>query len=89
MTIVAWLVVGVIAGFVADAILGTRNGAIMPLGFGIVGAIVGGLIGSYINRGKLDFHSLMGIDAYSIVLAIIGAVVLGAVGGWLHRRARA
>jgi LPXTG-motif cell wall-anchored protein len=90
LTIIAWLVVGAIAGYVANLILGTRNGLIMTVAFGILGAFVGGLIGSYLNKGKLDFHEVLtGIDAYSIVLAIIGAVVLGAVGGWFARRRRA
>ena len=82
MTIIAWLVVGAVAGWVAQTILRTRTGMVTMIGFGIVGAVVGGAIGSFLNRGDL----VTGINFTSIVVAIIGALVAGGVGVWWSRR---
>ena len=87
MSIIAWIVIGAIAGYVANWVLGTRSGVIMTVLFGIVGAIVGGLIGSFLTGGGFDLNKLMGnFDITSIIVAILGAVGLGAVGGWWQRR---
>lgn len=87
MSIIAWLVVGAIAGYVANMFLGTRNGLIMTIAFGIVGAIVGGAGWSYLQNRNLNFNAMLtGIDIPSIFAAIVGAVVLGALGGWWSKR---
>ena len=44
MGIIAWIVVGAIAGFIATLILGTREGILMTVVLGIVGAVVGGFL---------------------------------------------
>lgn len=87
MSIIAWLVVGAIAGYVANMILGTRNGLVMTIIFGIVGAIIGGALWAYIQTRTLDFNAMLtGIDIPSIIAAIVGAVILGAIGGWWGKR---
>lgn len=87
MTIISWLVVGAVAGYVANWILGTRNGLIMTILFGIVGAIVGGAGWAYLQTRTLDFNAMLtGIDLPSIIAAVVGAVVLGAIGGWWGKR---
>jgi uncharacterized membrane protein YeaQ/YmgE (transglycosylase-associated protein family) len=87
VSIVAWLVIGAIAGYAANFLLGTRSGVIMTVAFGILGAIVGGLVGSFLTGGGFDLNKLMGeFDLTSIIVAIIGAVGLGAVGGWWNKR---
>ncbi len=66
--ILAWIVVGLIAGWLANAILGGRGGLLYNLAVGLVGAIVGGLI----------FHSLQIFPTGfvgALVSATIGAVV--------------
>jgi uncharacterized membrane protein YeaQ/YmgE (transglycosylase-associated protein family) len=87
MSIIAWLVIGAIAGYAANWVLGTRSGVIMTVVFGIVGAIVGGLVGSFLTGGGFDLNKLMGnFDITSIIVAILGAVGLGALGGWWQKR---
>ncbi len=90
MSIIAWLVIGGIAGYAANYILGTREGLIRTVIFGIVGAIAGGLVGSFLTGGGFDLNKLMGnFDITSIIVAILGAVGLGAVGGWWAKRGAA
>jgi uncharacterized membrane protein YeaQ/YmgE (transglycosylase-associated protein family) len=87
MTLIAWLVVGAVAGYIANMILGTRNGLIMTIIFGVVGAIVGGAAWAYIQTRTFDFNAMLtGIDLPSIIAAVVGAVVLGAIGGWWGKR---
>lgn len=84
-TVVWWLVVGLIAGFLASVVM--RGG-----GYGIVGDIVVGIIGAFLG-GFLA--SLLGIGAGglvgTIIIAFIGACILIAIlrafsGGFRRRR---
>jgi uncharacterized membrane protein YeaQ/YmgE (transglycosylase-associated protein family) len=87
VSIIAWLVVGAIAGYVANMVLGTRQGWITTVVFGIVGALVGGLVGSYASGRGFDLNYLMGnFDLMSLLVAILGAIALGALGIWWQRR---
>jgi len=70
MGIIAWIVVGAIAGFLASKIMGTNEGLLMMIVLGIVGAVVGGFIASTI----LKMGSVDGIDIESILIATLGAV---------------
>ena len=88
MGILAFLILGLIAGAIAKAILpGTQGGGwIITLVLGVVGAILGGWIGSLIFGGGLgDFF-----DLRTWLLSILGAVIVlliyGAIAG---RRSRA
>lgn len=70
--IVAWLVVGAIAGWLAGYIL-KRNTQldIMDLIFGIVGGVVGGWLGGLVTRTEINTFSPLGI-----VFAVVGALIL-------------
>ena len=72
MTLLAWVVVGAIAGFLASEIMGTREGLILMVVLGIVGAVVGGWIASDL------FHiaDVTGINLTSIIVAIVGAIIV-------------
>lgn len=70
MDLIGFLIVGLIAGWIADMLVKGSN-------FGLVGDLVVGVIGAFVG-GFL--FSLVGIDAYgllgNIIMAVIGAVVL-------------
>lgn len=74
MGIIAWLVVGAVAGWLASLVMKTNReqGLIMDIIVGIVGAVIGGFLMRLINP-NLDVN---GINIESILVAFIGAVVL-------------
>jgi uncharacterized membrane protein YeaQ/YmgE (transglycosylase-associated protein family) len=72
MTLVAWLVVGVIAGFLASEIMGTREGLLMMVLLGIVGAIVGG----WVAADVLKVANVTGINLTSVIVATVGALIV-------------
>jgi uncharacterized membrane protein YeaQ/YmgE (transglycosylase-associated protein family) len=68
--IIAWLVVGLIAGWLAGVVMkGGGFGLIGNIVMGLIGAFVGGLVASLFVRGDAGFWG-------SIVIAFIGAVIL-------------
>jgi uncharacterized membrane protein YeaQ/YmgE (transglycosylase-associated protein family) len=75
MGILAWIVFGAIAGFIANLIMGTREGLVMMIVLGIVGAVVGGFIGGTV----LHVADITGFNVESMVVAVIGAVIVIAV----------
>jgi uncharacterized membrane protein YeaQ/YmgE (transglycosylase-associated protein family) len=78
MSILAWIVLGLIAGAIAKAIMPGRDpgGIIVTILVGIVGAFLGGFLGNLIAGSGLNGFSL-----WSILLAVIGAIVLL----WIYR----
>ena len=72
MSILAWLVVGLIAGFIASRIVNkSGSGLVMDIVLGVVGAVVGGFLFNMIGHS-----SPSGINLYSIFVATIGAIVV-------------
>ena len=72
MSILAWLVVGLIAGFLASKVINkTGSGLILDIALGVVGALVGGFIFNFFGHSAPT-----GINLYSIFVAFIGAVVV-------------
>jgi uncharacterized membrane protein YeaQ/YmgE (transglycosylase-associated protein family) len=78
MSILAWIVLGLIAGAIAKAIMpgDDPGGIIVTIIIGIVGAFLGGFLGNMIAGSGLSGFSL-----WSIVLAVVGAIVLL----WIYR----
>jgi uncharacterized membrane protein YeaQ/YmgE (transglycosylase-associated protein family) len=75
MSILAWLVVGLIAGWLGSLIVNRRGeGLFLDIVLGVVGAVVGGFLFNLIGHSGVT-----GINLYSIVVAVIGAVVVLAV----------
>jgi uncharacterized membrane protein YeaQ/YmgE (transglycosylase-associated protein family) len=72
MGIVAWLVLGLIAGFIASLLVNKRGeGLLMDIVLGIVGAVVGGFIAHFFG-----ISGITGLDIRSILIAVGGAVVV-------------
>ena len=72
MSIIAWVILGLIAGFIASKIVNkSGEGFFLDIVLGIVGAIVGGFIFSLFGAGWVT-----GFNLYSMVVAIIGAIVV-------------
>jgi uncharacterized membrane protein YeaQ/YmgE (transglycosylase-associated protein family) len=72
MGIIAWLILGLIAGFIASKLVNRQGeGMAMDIVLGIVGAVVGGFIAN-----MLGFHGITGFDLYSILVSVLGAVVV-------------
>ena len=71
MSILAWIVLGIVAGFLGSKIVNrTGEGLVLDLVLGIVGAIVGGWIFSFFGQAGVT-----GLNLYSLLVAVIGAVV--------------
>ncbi len=76
MSIIAWIVVGLIAGWLAGLIMrGGGYGIIGDIIVGIVGAIIGGFLAGLILGG--DYTT--GINLPTIIVAVIGAIILIAI----------
>ncbi len=72
MGILAWLVVGLMAGFVGSKIVNrSGEGLIRDIILGIIGALVGG----YIFQA-LGYAGVSGINLYSILVAVVGAIIV-------------
>lgn len=72
MSIIAWIVLGLIAGFIASKIVNkSGEGLVMDIVLGIIGAVVGGWLFS-----AFGMSGVSGINIYSLLVAVIGAVVV-------------
>ncbi len=72
MGFVAWIVVGAIAGFLANQVMGSREGLVMMVVLGVVGGLVGGFVATTLLKvGAVD-----GINLESIVIATVGAILV-------------
>ncbi|WP_043840264.1 GlsB/YeaQ/YmgE family stress response membrane protein [Muricoccus aerilatus] len=72
MSIIGWLVLGLIAGFIASKIYaGSGQGVVMDIVLGIIGAFVGGFLFNTFGSAGVT-----GFNLYSMIVAIIGAVVV-------------
>jgi uncharacterized membrane protein YeaQ/YmgE (transglycosylase-associated protein family) len=71
MSIIAWIILGLIAGFVASKIINrTGEGVVLDVLLGIGGAVVGGWL-----FHTLGMRGVTGLNLYSMVIATIGAAV--------------
>jgi uncharacterized membrane protein YeaQ/YmgE (transglycosylase-associated protein family) len=72
MGIISWIILGAIAGFIANLIVGGREGVILTIILGIVGAVVGG----YIAAALFHKGDVTGVNVESIVIAVLGAILV-------------
>jgi uncharacterized membrane protein YeaQ/YmgE (transglycosylase-associated protein family) len=72
MSIIGWLILGLIAGFVASKIVNAQGqGIVLDIVLGIIGALVGGFIFDAV--GKVG---VTGFNAWSLLVAIIGSIIV-------------
>jgi uncharacterized membrane protein YeaQ/YmgE (transglycosylase-associated protein family) len=72
MSILAWLVVGLLAGFIASKIVNNSgSGVLVDIVLGIVGALVGGFLFRLVG-----VEGVNGFSAWSVLVAVVGAVVV-------------
>ena len=73
MSIIAWIILGLIAGFIGSKIVqGSGQGFFLNIALGIVGALVGGFLYSAILGGE----GVTGVNIGSIIVSIIGAIIV-------------
>ncbi|HXR92957.1 MAG TPA: GlsB/YeaQ/YmgE family stress response membrane protein [Steroidobacteraceae bacterium] len=82
MSFIAWIVLGLIAGFIASKIVNkSGEGLLLDIVLGIVGAVVGGWIFRAVGMAGVS-----GLNIYSLVVAVVGAIVFLLVYHLLFRR---
>lgn len=75
MGILAWIILGAIAGWLTNMIMGGKEGVIATIILGIIGAVVGGWLAGTV----LKVADVTGINIESIIVAVVGAVIVVAV----------
>jgi uncharacterized membrane protein YeaQ/YmgE (transglycosylase-associated protein family) len=72
MSILAWIVLGVVAGFIASKLVNkTGGGLVFDLVLGVVGAVVGGFL-----FGLFGEAGVTGFNLWSLLVAVVGAIVV-------------
>ena len=78
---IVWIVVGVIAGWIAEHLTGRRHGLLTNLMVGLLGAVLGGWLAETVN-----FRPLAGPFLNNLIVATFGAIVLLLIFGLVRRR---
>jgi uncharacterized membrane protein YeaQ/YmgE (transglycosylase-associated protein family) len=73
--IIVWIVLGAIAGWITNMIMGGTEGVLATIALGIVGAVVGGFVAGTV----LKVADVTGINVESIVVSVIGAIIVVAL----------
>jgi uncharacterized membrane protein YeaQ/YmgE (transglycosylase-associated protein family) len=84
MSIIAWIVVGIIAGWLAEKITGSDHGLLTNLIVGVVGAFIGGFLMSRLLGYSFD----QGLNIITILVATLGAVILLVIVSLIRGRRR-
>jgi uncharacterized membrane protein YeaQ/YmgE (transglycosylase-associated protein family) len=72
VSIIAWLILGLISGFIASKIVNkTGEGIILDIVLGIVGAMVGGFL-----FAQFGAEGVSGFNLYSMFVAVVGAILV-------------
>ena len=83
MSIIAWLILGLISGFIASKLVNkTGDGIIVDIILGIIGAIAGGWL-----FNTFGMPGVTGLNIYSMLVAVVGAVVVLVIYHAIRRRA--
>lgn len=72
MSIIAWLILGLFAGFIGSQIVNrSGDGVVLDIVLGVVGAVVGGFLFTLFGAAPVT-----GLNLYSLIVAVIGSVVV-------------
>jgi uncharacterized membrane protein YeaQ/YmgE (transglycosylase-associated protein family) len=72
MSILAWIILGLVAGFIGSKIVNrSGEGLLLDIVLGVVGAVVGGFL-----FNQFGAAGVTGLNLYSLVVAVIGAIVV-------------
>ena len=72
MSIISWIILGLIAGFIGSKIVNRQGqGFWLDIALGIVGAIVGGFLFEFFGG-----TGITGLNIWSMIVAIVGSVVV-------------
>jgi uncharacterized membrane protein YeaQ/YmgE (transglycosylase-associated protein family) len=83
MSFLSWIVLGLLAGFIASKIVNQHGeGVLLDIVLGIVGSVVGGLVFALFGAGGVS-----GFNLYSLLVAVIGAIATLVVYHAVHRAA--
>ena len=74
MSIIVWIIIGGLAGWIANMIMKTDGSLVKNIIVGIVGALIGGFIMSFFGA-----ESFTGFNLWSFLVALIGSIILIAV----------
>jgi uncharacterized membrane protein YeaQ/YmgE (transglycosylase-associated protein family) len=85
MGIVSWIILGLIAGFIGSRIVDRQGqGFWLDIALGVVGALVGGFLFSLFGASGVT-----GLNIYSMIVAVVGAIVVMLIYNTLSGRRRA
>lgn len=82
MSIIAWIVLGLLAGFIGSKIVNkSGEGVFLDIILGIVGAIVGGFL-----FNAMGASGVTGLNLYSLLVAVVGSILFLVIYHTLFRR---
>jgi uncharacterized membrane protein YeaQ/YmgE (transglycosylase-associated protein family) len=72
MSFLAWIVLGLVAGYIGSKLVNkSGEGVLMDILLGVIGAVVGGWL-----FGKFGAAGVSGVNLYSILVAVVGSVIV-------------
>jgi uncharacterized membrane protein YeaQ/YmgE (transglycosylase-associated protein family) len=71
MSILAWIILGGLAGAIASSMAGREAGCLMNIILGVVGAVVGGVIFQFLGGSGVT-----GCNVWSLIVATVGALLV-------------
>ena len=80
--IIGWLVIGIVAGWLAEKVMGRNHGLLTNLIVGVIGALIGGFISANVYGTPVG-----GFNFVTLIVAFLGACLLLFLLGLVKRRA--
>ena len=71
MNFIIWIILGAVAGWIAEQVMKSSHGLLENIVFGIVGAFLGGFVFNFFGQSGVT-----GFNLYSVLVAAVGAIIL-------------